>query len=159
MKISIGFFCAVFVLTAACQKTPTVETLVSADAKIRNKALAQLERLAPEKQALLAPRLIEKLRDTDNEVNSWALTALNTMGESAIAHLIVALSDNDVYVRIAAADLLGRLGPQAQAALPQLQKSLNDFHPLVREEAKLALQKINTAFPGRNAPQEKGSGV
>ena len=60
-----------------------------------------------------------------------------------VTALIPALAAEDRIVRQVAAEILGRLGPDAQAAIPALVRALHDSHGWVREAAAQALQKID----------------
>ena len=75
-----------------------------------------------------------------------AVLALAKFGPAAIPDLAGALSDKDVVnVRLWAAHALGKMGPKAKAAAPQLTAALKDDSGLVRVEvAKGALWKVAT---------------
>ncbi len=62
-----------------------------------------------------------------------------------ILHLKKALGDDNsdsIYIRAAAANMLGKMGPSAQSARPKLVKALNDTEPDVHSAAAKALDKI-----------------
>ncbi len=60
----------------------------------------------------------------------------------------VALTFDQVFepsFRVAAADSLGRIGPDAKAAIPGLRELLGDKHEVVRRAAVMALARIGIA--------------
>jgi HEAT repeat protein len=66
--------------------------------------------------------------------------------------LLDGLADRDGVKRRAAATALGRMGPLARAAVPALEKVLNDVNPEVRQAASDALKGIlGFGFRGKNA--------
>ncbi|MFQ5796574.1 MAG: HEAT repeat domain-containing protein [Candidatus Bipolaricaulia bacterium] len=82
---------------------------------------------------------------------SWMLVALVALTGVVAAHadqdqdinkLIEALMDDDVFVLIAAAEALGRMGPAARDAVPALVEALGDPQSLMRRHAAEALRRI-----------------
>ena len=61
---------------------------------------------------------------------------------SSVPNLINALSDNDEDVRIAAAEALGKIGPEAKGAVPALIIVLGDSDHVMRNRTVEALGKI-----------------
>jgi len=110
-------------------------------------ALATLGRMGPAaKEALPA---LQKLSDSKHphhaQVRVRALVAqirITGRPEEAIRILIEFLSDQSRKVRQQAAEALGDLGPDAKAAVPELEKLLKDRHKYVRRAAAEALKKI-----------------
>jgi hypothetical protein len=76
------------------------------------------------------------------------------LGKDAVPGLIEALGHRDADERDAAADLLGRIGPSAKAAIPTLTTAVHDSSRQVRESAAIALEKIKGA--DSKAPREIG---
>jgi HEAT repeat protein len=62
--------------------------------------------------------------------------------EAVIDPLISALRDDDIEVRLAAADALGQVGPAAQPALEPLWRLIRDPDEDVRDSALRAIKKI-----------------
>jgi len=58
------------------------------------------------------------------------------------------LTAKDFRARAVAARSLGRMGAEAEAAIPELEKLLEDSNPKVREIATEALEKIRAATGG-----------
>jgi HEAT repeats len=97
---------------------------------------------------------LEKLAKHPNGfVRRWAIFTLGRVGPkrtNAIPTLIAALQDNEISplpgssarVRETAAEVLGQLGPQAQAARLELRKLLTDADAGVRREVAIALWRI-----------------
>jgi len=67
---------------------------------------------------------------------------------SAIEKRIEELSSESSYDRLCAADALGRMGPEAEAAVPALAHALKDQDILVRIAAAEALGKMGPAAKG-----------
>lgn len=65
--------------------------------------------------------------------------------------LIAGLRDRSEFVRCHAARLLGEMGPDAVAALPELNKSRYDPSPHVRRAVAAAVERI-APRPGVAAP-------
>jgi len=61
------------------------------------------------------------------------------------------LSSPDFRLRAMAANNLSRMGAQAEAAIPELEKALDDQHPKVRKLAKEALEKIRAELSKADA--------
>lgn len=72
-------------------------------------------------------------------------TAITRIGQAATPDLIRSLDDDDARTRRIAAELLGRIGPDAQEAVPALIASLEDESPIVRKAAAKALGEIGPA--------------
>ncbi len=59
-----------------------------------------------------------------------------------VLSLRAALKDQDAFVRRAAAEALGGIGPEAKEAVPDLRAALKDRNVGVRQAAAVALRKI-----------------
>ncbi len=57
--------------------------------------------------------------------------------------LAAALSDKDIFIRAAAADALGNMGPVAKPAIPAILKAKGDHELSVRNSATEAKRKID----------------
>ena len=77
-----------------------------------------------------------------NPTPGAAARALSTMGASAIHALLEALEDDHWWVRAMAADVIGRMGPAAHAAMFSLVEKVGDDHWWVRRNALEALRSI-----------------
>ncbi|PYJ55030.1 MAG: hypothetical protein DME24_25485 [Verrucomicrobia bacterium] len=136
---------------------PAVPQLIDAmgnrHSKVRLAAVRVTRLIGPEANAAV-PALAKLVNDSDGEVRVEAVLALRFMGPNkklATQALIGALGDSDrgpkpgstVYVKGNAARVLGEIGPQAQVAVPALTKLLSDTDPYAREEAAVALWRIN----------------
>jgi len=103
---------------------------------------------------VVAPALIEALRDKDNTVVGNAVAALSAMGPKALKHIQTVLDNKEL--RHYGLVLIGRMGPAAQEAVPALVKAIGqapvtpDDVEFVRE-AQFALASIGpmsvTAVP------------
>ncbi|MDB5306945.1 MAG: repeat protein [Gemmataceae bacterium] len=85
----------------------------------------------------------ELLRGKDVVQRQGAVLALAKFGPEAVPQLARALTDKEVVnVRLWAAHALGKMGPKAKAAAPQLAAALKDDSGLVRVEVAKALWKV-----------------
>lgn len=78
-----------------------------------------------------------------NPTAGAAARALSTMGKTAVPALTEALHDDHWWVRAVAADVLGRIGREAQGADAALHEALNDDHWWVRRNALEALRFLD----------------
>ena len=118
------------------------QRLVSENQKVRTKAMAKLTALSADKKIQLISPLIEKLRNPESRIANRAADALVIIGAPIIDQLKPLLKDPDAFVRANAVSILGRLGPYARGAIAEITECLKDPHPLVREEATLAIAKL-----------------
>jgi HEAT repeat protein len=94
----------------------------------------------PELDAVIAGLAVELKRPGD--FGQAAADALVAIGPSTVPALIRSLASDDRIEREAAANTLGRLGPDARDAVPALQTTLRDPHGWVRDAAARALRAI-----------------
>ena len=106
--------------------------------------LVQMPRYA--QQAV--PVLIRLLESPDPQLRQMAAMNLGALGEEAVAHvdsLSRALgSEQDEEVIIPVVDLLGRIGPLAEPALPTLKRIVYEKPGEAAEAARTAIQRIAT---------------
>jgi hypothetical protein len=86
-------------------------------------------------------------RDTPSTLSSLAGRALTNIGPASIPELRNLLKHEDTYVRMTAIIALGNMGTQAQEVVPALQEALNDEDEMVRQCARLALERIEGRQP------------
>jgi hypothetical protein len=84
------------------------------------------------------PDFIASLRDADLEIRTGAAEALVRMGSVAVTPLVEALLDEDVDFRRAVIHTLGRIGPDAAAAVPVLTTARADEQLAQAAEEALA---------------------
>jgi HEAT repeat protein len=149
-------------------------SLRTADRAVQQKALsAMIDRLAKEKDgqvrlavfdALTAlgrdaapavPALVQTLRTDSGGGGEEALhqdyrsaLALAAIGKPAVLELRSLLKEKKVSVRAEAAMALGRIGNEAEAAIPDLAGLLGDKNERIGREASLALGRIGMAASG-----------
>ncbi len=97
-------------------------------ASIRELAAVQFGLLAQQTQLDAPPELIAALRDMTPAVQLAAVRALREfpLTASVVPPLIESLVSRDRTIRVATAELLGKLGPQAESAVPALLALLNE---------------------------------
>lgn len=86
---------------------------------------------------------IERFEDWD--MPETAAKALGGIGAAAVPELSRSLTDPNPLVRRRAADILARIGPEAQDAVPALIRTLDDRDEEVRKSAARALGEIGPA--------------
>lgn len=121
------------------------------DRKLQSVAVRALGMMGPSAEPAL-PTLIRSIQHTNGEVRIAAVHALQSIGrhdEEVIQALITALRDDNagpdggkVFVRESAAMALGRFGPIARPAIPELTRLMDDPEFYMRREAILALWRI-----------------
>jgi HEAT repeat protein len=114
-------------------------TAHAAEPKARAAALSTIGRLAPA-SAKVQVALVKALADAQVEV---ALAASEAVGRDGIPLLIERLRHGDDRLRDAAARALGRLGPEAWAAVAELTRlAQGDPAQRVRQSAQAAIKAI-----------------
>ncbi len=95
--------------------------------------------------------LVEALADGNKEVFNIAARALKRIdlrwpqsdgAIKAVPHLAKALGNSQWFVRRAAAEVLGKIGPGAREAVPHLVKALADSNKKARSAIKSALDRV-----------------
>ncbi len=91
------------------------------------------------------PFLLDSLDDDSNWVRRNAAEALGNIASPEAVNSLAGLLDEDNchFVRHNAALALAKVGPQADAAFPALQKALSDENLYVRGNARLALARLD----------------
>ncbi len=129
---------AVFALSEALQHT---EDAVRVEAAY---ALAQIGNPA----ASVIPALMERTKDECVEVRRYLAEAFGGLGPIAAPAVPVLTdmlaSDDDGHARFEAALALAQIGPAASDAIPVLAKAFSDENRYVRDNAVLALKRIDT---------------
>ena len=94
------------------------------------------------------PALIERTQDSAVEVRRYLPEAFGGLGAAAAPAIPVLCdlltSDEDGQARFEAALALAQIGPAASEAVPVLANALNDENRYVRDNAVLALKRIDT---------------
>jgi HEAT repeat protein len=92
-------------------------------------------------------KLLESGNDRFTTVCAWALVRIQPENKDncqrAIPLLIEALDHERAFVRVEAASTLGMIGPEANEAIPALEKLSDDPDPDVREAAAEAIKQIS----------------
>ncbi|MCB2198594.1 HEAT repeat domain-containing protein [bacterium] len=87
-------------------------------------------------------KLIQHMADGNVDVRVAAIDALTSLGADVVPVMIRQLKSSSVLMRFGAARVLGNLGSESRAALPELQKLMNHNDKLLSNEAKSAIAKI-----------------
>ncbi len=125
-----------------------VEALASRDQQVVWWAAGALDLAALHDPAALEPVLLRAIRHKNSNVRAIALARLGAnkllSRDRAVALEIfsAALQDESPDVRTRALELLGDMGNEAQPALPEIKKNLQDPNETVRRKARQAVQKI-----------------
>ena len=78
------------------------------------------------------------------DLEETALDSLARIGAPAVPELIKALKNNDPRVRYQAAQVLGRIGPDAEAAVAALVRAIDDPEPQVQKAATRSIGQIRS---------------
>ncbi len=101
-----------------------IEALDDADAEVRRVSAQHLGELGADAQAAV-PKLFSMLKsEQDSDIASGALREIDAAPIEAIPLLIESLGSEDRRVNFYSVSLLGKIGPPAREALPQLEKLL-----------------------------------
>ena len=117
--------------------------------EIQMMAVYALGKLGPKAKSAIPEiaKLISPKNPQLSRVSAWALAMIDpsALGESTdrvVELLSEALSKDEHFVRIEAANALGSMGSRAKAALPALKKAANDPTPAVQDAVSKAIEKI-----------------
>jgi HEAT repeat protein len=128
-------------------KPRPITSYFDAKESYRSLGLLALEELGPEGKAAI-PALIQMLGDKDGKTGGASVVAgsafliLPGMAPESTGPLIQALSSTNMQVRALAAGALGRIGTNANAAIPALEVMLQDKNLLARMNACDVLGKL-----------------
>ena len=116
-----------------------IEGLGSEDANIRLAAAEGLNAL-PADPALVGPKLVELLDESDPIVADNLAETFASMGEAVAERAGAALSNEQL--RGLAIQVLGRLGPKAKSAVPQIVDALVDSEDNFRLQLQTVIRQI-----------------
>ena len=129
-----------------------VDLLDHPDQTVRARAAWAIGKLDPEIAEMATSRLSELLT-TDRAIDArfgaaWAFGRMRLARPEALGALCRGLSDSEGDVRAEVAKAIGRTGPPAApSAVPGLVALLVDADPFAREQAAIALRRIEAASP------------
>ena len=90
--------------------------------------------------------LLPRLKDENPSVRWQTVDELSRTGDPAVLeHVVMALADTDLFVRMRAASALGEL--KLEAALPAILDAMGDAEPMVREAACQSLKLLTGRDP------------
>lgn len=138
---------------------PATESLIAAlrdeSPFVRANAAAALVQI-PERAVVAVPTLVELLESSDGGLRQLAATNLGVIGAEAapfaerLAQSIAA--DRDPEVVIPVVQLLGRIGPSAQSALPGLRQIAFETDGATGEAVRETIQRIDGSIGAAAAP-------
>ena len=113
--------------------------LADKDPAVRHPAIEGLGRRGEDARSV-APQLFALLDDGDDR--SLALEALRQIRSRDVDLYVAALKNGEPRVRLFACEALGRLGKDAEKAIPELEKAKKDRYDFVRKRADDAIRRI-----------------
>ncbi|HUW61996.1 MAG TPA: HEAT repeat domain-containing protein [Candidatus Bathyarchaeia archaeon] len=122
-----------------------IRKLDDPDSAVRLGAAIKITQRGEEAKAA-APKLAELINDPDPEVRVAAAQALlraDPQSPLKFDALLLLLRSRQDYHRRHAAELLGKMGTEAERALPELRATMNDHDQHVRVRAAAAVWKIS----------------
>ena len=138
----LGMLAGVFILSS-CTRKVTVEQLLSDEPKVQSSALKRVKKISDDKKVLLVPGLLAALQGNDSQIPDWAMAALKAIGPAGYARVKPALTNADIYTRLCAIEIMASYqGDIRKAVIADLMASIDDPHPLVREEIVFELGKM-----------------
>ena len=105
----------------------------------------------------LRGRYLKGLKSKDNSVRGYAaffLAEVDVYNESDVLAIATLLDQEDMWVRLMAANSLSRFGRKAAPVLPALKKGLQDSNERIRNRFQETIDKIETAKDTREAEQK-----
>jgi HEAT repeat protein len=121
-----------------------IEMLKESDPRAKYAAILAIAEIGPEAKEAI-PALIETIRETRNRDKRMLFACNNAllgMGKEIVPHMVSLLNDDEWEMRRGGAYMLGKVGPDAEDAVPALTEALNDPNDAVRMKAEEALKKI-----------------
>jgi HEAT repeat protein len=130
------------VFLGSCRSTPSVDLLLSGDPQTRKMAIQKLPKLSQAEKETTVTFLVKTIHDSDPLLALRATEALKHLNSTAAAALSVKINDKDAFVRACAIEVLATLAEKDPSLIPYLETAAQDSHPLVQEEALMALEKL-----------------
>ncbi len=125
-----------------------IEQLRSHNRDVRAAAVRAVGQMGPEAKRGVSALLDLVVVEQDEKIRKAAAETLVHIGEDAVSALANALKDERPVLRWRACQILGRIGPKAQAAVSALRAALKDERSEVREAAAQALGKMGAEAKG-----------
>lgn len=157
-KLSAAPFCLAAASLLGCGGQegaggPPPKPLTAEQQQAQKESLAEAQRTPTISGALASPSDRLRTQPVSPPLRSWrdwglgetAADALGRIGQPAVPALIEQLRNPDLRMRRQAAEILARIGPEAELAVPALLQALNDPDPDLRKSAIRAIGQIGPA--------------
>jgi HEAT repeat protein len=133
-----------------------VERLTDADVTVRFWAANGLTNLGTQ-AAPASKALLRALKDPSPEVRIAAAQALCRMGREQAALPVLAsyLTDKRLLVRVAAANVVDRIGARARPIVPDIQNALSIQYPDLKQGASWLPWLLQHTLRSLNAPAQR----
>jgi len=105
----------------------------------------------------LRSRYLKGLKSKDKSVRGYAaffLAEVDVYSESNVLAIVTLLDQEDMWVRLMAANSLSRFGRKAETALPALKRGLQDGNERIRNRFRETIEKIEIAKDTIEAEQK-----
>ncbi len=122
-----------------------INYMLNQDPSVRNAAALALLQLRPG-PGVVAPLFAQAFEKASDEARADMIEAVASLGGQAVPRLIRALDRPRVRKQVI--NILGRIGPDAAEAVPELLKYASDDDPQVRADVFIALGQIGPAAKG-----------
>jgi HEAT repeat protein len=147
-KVRGAYLVAISQIASPSDALPALrQGLADPDAAVRLVAAARLRQLskdAPSASVPAAADLAQALEDNDPRVREAAAEALANLGEAAVEPLGKYVDSKKAPTRQLAIACLGKIGPDAKAALPLVEKHLSDEDAEVRRVAEAVVRILES---------------
>jgi HEAT repeat protein len=118
-----------------------VDALDDADLQTCAAALVALTWIAPESKTT-AVALVNMLGHEEDRISNVAAGLLAKLGPAAVPALLQGLQRRSHRVAVRSAEVLGRIGAEAEPAVLDLADAIEDANPFMRQQAAIALGQI-----------------
>ncbi len=168
LYLGIGLLSPMLVLPSHAAEPPqakanNLEEIIrdvrSTDPKVRVSAADALARLGPQGRPAI-PACLEVMDGKAMWADAAFMEAINAMGPEAVQDLLEVVAKGPAPLRPRAAKVLWAMGKNAEAALPTLQRFVDDPDETLRKQVAVAIKRITSELAEKSelgkATPEKG---